>query len=207
MSELNVKLLEIAKELLLMEYHDKKAQDHNRWLLESEKAWRVSRTKLEHPPFPPFPTHEQILERAKTLRGFVHSEESESKPKVEETKPSKQEDMTPTLITNNEQPSESCTPTTATLSETVKPDCVTETTATISASSNNEKLNDTIADDIKTKFDNGAISGMKQFNLPENLLAYSRIKVANNLEDRVPGSARIITNLLDSILGDNKKEK
>lgn len=195
MSDTNVRLLELAKELLIMEYNDRKAQDHNRWLLESEKAWRVSRTRLEHPSFPPFPTHDDIVQRAKSLQGFVQAHQ----------------ELTVTDYTS-EQESICTTETTATVVGTEStPDCTTETTATTTASSassiETDALNKTIADDVENKFDHNTISGMKQFDLPDNLLAYSRIKVANNLEDRVPGSARVITNLLNTLKGDNKKEK
>lgn len=195
MSEINVRLLELAKELLIMEYNDRKAQDHNRWLLESEKAWRVSRTRLEHPPFPPFPTHDDIVQRAKSLQGFVQAHQEST-------------------VTSDipKQESICITETTATIVESEStPDCTTETTATTTASSASsieaDALNKTIANDVENKFDHNAVPGMKQFDLPDNLLAYSRIKVANNLEDRVPGSARVITNLLNTLKGDNKKEK
>ena len=94
MKEINVKMLEIAKELLIMEYNDRKAQDHNRWLIESERAWITSRTKLEHPPFPQFPTNADILTKAKTLMGIVDITDKPPESKVET--PVEVQEITPT---------------------------------------------------------------------------------------------------------------
>ena len=52
--------------------------------------------------------------------------------------------------------------------------------------------------------DSEKIPGMKNFNLPDNLLAYTRLKVANEIENRTPTSTRIITNILDSLRRNNK---
>lgn len=190
MRDINVRLLELAKELMIMEYNDKKTQDHNRWLIESERAWLTSRTKLQHPPFPPFPTQDQILERAKTLLGFVHStEELDSKPLENTMQPTVQQQPDCTTTTTSTITAECTTATTATMS-TTDSQCTTETQTTIQDQPENTPDKEYLRD---------SVPGMRDFDLPENLLAYSRIKIANNLEDKTPGSAKVITNLIETL--------
>jgi hypothetical protein len=206
MSDMNVKLLEIAKELLILEYTDKKAQDHNRWVIESEKAWRTSRTKLEHPEFPPFPTEAQILDKARSLMTFL-----ENKSKNEVT----------TEVHNVEPVQEKIVEEVTEKAESVETDEPTKVVVVDSSSEQNvenhtEEIKEQITESTQTEkskpsepqseqiTNKGSIPEMKKFNLPENLLAYSRLKVATNLEDRVPSSSRILTNLLDTFKRDKK---
>jgi hypothetical protein len=44
---------------------------HNSWLYESEKAWATQRIKLKYPDIPPYPTEQDVLERAQTLLKFL----------------------------------------------------------------------------------------------------------------------------------------
>ncbi len=68
-----LELIKIARELLNEEYINRRAQDHNRWLAESDKVWRTSRTKLPYPPFASYPTDDEIVAKATNLYKFVNS--------------------------------------------------------------------------------------------------------------------------------------
>ena len=70
-----LELLKMARELVINEYIDKRAQDHNDWLVQSDVAWCNHRMKLAYPAFPPYPTEIDILNRAKALHSFLYAEE------------------------------------------------------------------------------------------------------------------------------------
>lgn len=227
-TDINVKLLEMAKELLMLEYHDKKAQDHNRWLIESERAWRVSRTKLEHPSFPPFPTEALILEKANSLMNFVNSQKSkeelfvnsiranpvaviqetkeEQKPEIkeiisDESKPA-QEPVVESVV---ESAVESVTePVVEQVTEPVIVSTEVKEAASEESKSHPVESVPPTTDQSAAQNDGQKIPGLKAFNLPENLLEYTRIKVAHDMENRTPSSTRIITNILESLRRNNK---
>lgn len=58
------------------EYLEIKAQLHNQWLAESDLLWRTSRKRLAYPLFPPFPTEDIIVARAKVLLEFLSKDNS-----------------------------------------------------------------------------------------------------------------------------------
>lgn len=68
-------LLKMAKEIVVNEYIDKRAQDHNRWLAESEIAWKYRRIRLPYPTIPPYPTEKDIVARAKVLYEFLENKD------------------------------------------------------------------------------------------------------------------------------------
>jgi hypothetical protein len=74
-----MEVLRMARTLLNEEYINKRAEDHNKWLAEADQAWRNKGIKLPYPPFAPYPTEAQILERAETLMKFI------GKGRVEDT--------------------------------------------------------------------------------------------------------------------------
>jgi hypothetical protein len=74
-----LELLRMARELVLNEYIDRRAQDHNKWLADADVAWRTNGIKLPYPSFPIYPTEEEIITRAVSLHDFL----SKSKPVVE----------------------------------------------------------------------------------------------------------------------------
>lgn len=85
MNDIDASLLEVlkmAREISMEEYVDKKAQLHNKWLTDAELLWRTNRIRLAYPQFPPYPSEEYILEKAKYLLGFIAT-----KPTVEEKVP------------------------------------------------------------------------------------------------------------------------
>lgn len=66
-----LEILRMARELVINEHTDRRAQLHNSWLYESEKAWATQRMKLKYPDIPPYPTEQDVLERAQTLLKFL----------------------------------------------------------------------------------------------------------------------------------------
>lgn len=74
-----MEVLRMARQLLNEEYINKRAEDHNRWLAESDVAWRTKGIKLPYPPFAPYPTEAQILAKAQELISFVVKEEDADK--------------------------------------------------------------------------------------------------------------------------------
>jgi hypothetical protein len=66
-----LELIKMARELLNEEYINRRAQDHNRWLAESDVMWRTKRVKLPYPPFASYPTDEEIVAKATVLYNFV----------------------------------------------------------------------------------------------------------------------------------------
>lgn len=68
-----LELIKMARELLNEEYINKRAQDHNRWLAESDVMWRTKKLKLPYPPFASYPTDEEIVAKATVLYNFVNS--------------------------------------------------------------------------------------------------------------------------------------
>ena len=88
--DLSVKLeiLRMAREIVNNEYIDKRAQDHNKWLADSEKL--ASRgIKIPYPDIPPYPDESVVIAKAKSLLGFVGVQDTEEvhAMKREETAP------------------------------------------------------------------------------------------------------------------------
>lgn len=75
MASTRLELLRIARELVINEYIDKRAQDHNNWLAESEVAWKTKGIKLPYPPFPSYPNEADIIARANALDQFLNKTE------------------------------------------------------------------------------------------------------------------------------------
>jgi hypothetical protein len=72
-SDLSVKLeiLRMAREIVANEYTDKRAQDHNKWLAESERNFAMKGQRLPYPDIPPHPNEEAVIAKAKSLLEFV----------------------------------------------------------------------------------------------------------------------------------------
>lgn len=68
-----MELIKMARELLNEAYINRRAEDHNRWLAESDVMWRTKRMKLPYPPFATYPTDEEIVAKATALYNFVNS--------------------------------------------------------------------------------------------------------------------------------------
>lgn len=61
----------MAKELIVNEYVDRRAELHNQWLVESDHLWRTQRLRLAYPPIPPYPTELDVVNRAQRLMMFL----------------------------------------------------------------------------------------------------------------------------------------
>jgi hypothetical protein len=66
-----LEILRMARELVINEHTDRRAQLHNTWLYESNQLWQSRRMKLKYPDIPPYPTEQDVLERAQTLLKFL----------------------------------------------------------------------------------------------------------------------------------------
>lgn len=73
-----LELIKMARELLNEEYINRRAQDHNRWLAESDLMWRTKRVKLPYPPFASYPTDEEIVAKATVLYNFVSTKPADT---------------------------------------------------------------------------------------------------------------------------------
>lgn len=76
---INLEILKIARELVINEHTDRRANLHNQWLVDSDRLWRTNRKRLAYPEIPPYPTEKEILERAKVLMGFLESQNNDEK--------------------------------------------------------------------------------------------------------------------------------
>jgi hypothetical protein len=80
MSEIDLTLFEILKmsrELVINEYINLRAEEHNKWVAESEISWKTSRIRVPYPPITPYPTEEMIVARAKILYDFLNQEKKD----------------------------------------------------------------------------------------------------------------------------------
>lgn len=96
---INLEVLRMAREMVNIEYLESKAQLHNQWLAESDLLWRTSRRRLVYPPFPPFPTEDVIVARAKVLLEFLSKVDSPAAPFPSITQVSSVEEPTNVEVT------------------------------------------------------------------------------------------------------------
>lgn len=85
-----LEILKMARELVINEYTDRRAQDHNKWLADFEVVWKNNRIRLPYPDIPPYPTETQIVARAQVLLDFLkvnHQQNQDLLRKHEEPKP------------------------------------------------------------------------------------------------------------------------
>jgi hypothetical protein len=73
-----LEILKIARELVINEYIDRRAQEHNEWLEKSAELWKTQRLALAYPVIPPYPTEKEIIARAVTLMAFLIVDDKES---------------------------------------------------------------------------------------------------------------------------------
>jgi hypothetical protein len=69
--EIRLELLKMAQNLLLEEYHSNKDRLTNEWHVKVESAKLNGQAIPEHPPFPTYPTENDIITKATSLNGFV----------------------------------------------------------------------------------------------------------------------------------------
>lgn len=109
-SNLNLELIKISKDMLVDQYIDKKTQNHNKWIVESEYWWKLNKTILEYPQFPPYPTEKEIIERAKIFKEFVKVEPENTNITTLEIAPIESEQeikLSPTTSKDESKPSNS----------------------------------------------------------------------------------------------------
>ena len=68
---LRLEILKMARELVINEYIDRRAQDHNLWVAQSDELMRTRGFKLQYPAFPPYPTESDIIAKADSLVKFM----------------------------------------------------------------------------------------------------------------------------------------
>jgi hypothetical protein len=68
---INLEILKMAKEIVINEYVDRRAQIHNEWLAKSEELWQKSKQRTRYPDIPPYPTEIDIVSRAKVMYDFM----------------------------------------------------------------------------------------------------------------------------------------
>jgi hypothetical protein len=81
----SLEILRMARELVINEYTDLRADIHNRWLAEYERVWRMHKVKVPYPSIPPYPTEVDIVKRAQVLFEFIMKDLPTTEPTVEST--------------------------------------------------------------------------------------------------------------------------
>ena len=64
---ITLRVIALARELALKNYHDRRAWLHDRWLRDSEKLWSEHKVVLSYPEFPAYPTEAELMASAKEL--------------------------------------------------------------------------------------------------------------------------------------------
>jgi hypothetical protein len=68
----------MAKEVVNNEYVDIRGRMHNQWVVDSDRLWQTEKKKLEYPKFPPYPSEEEIVKRARILENFLYEKDDVS---------------------------------------------------------------------------------------------------------------------------------
>lgn len=66
-------ILKMAREILNEEYINKRAEEHNKWLADSDRVWRTNFQKLPYPAFTPYPNDTDIISTATLLYNFINN--------------------------------------------------------------------------------------------------------------------------------------
>ena len=84
----SLEILRMARELVINEHTDRRAEMHNQWLVESNELWRTRRVRLAYPSIPPYPNENDIIARAQKLLEFL-SQASTKEPTLSTAEPVK----------------------------------------------------------------------------------------------------------------------
>ena len=150
MPEVDAKTLEIlrmARELVINEHTDRRAEMHNQWLVDSNELWRTRRVRLAYPPIPPYPNENDIIARAQKLLEFLsQSSTTESTLPTAEPVKSDTEIVQDTVVVEPESDVavgsiEFTEPTDANVRETVNVE-VADTTSTVTPTPTVQELMD-----------------------------------------------------------------
>lgn len=68
----NAELLKIATDIVMSEYVTKKNDIHEKWIVESLYLWQTQGVRMAYPELPPYPSSQDIVERAKALREILN---------------------------------------------------------------------------------------------------------------------------------------
>lgn len=64
-------LLKMARDLLVEEYLNLRAEQHNAWIVADNKMWEAYKMNMPYPKFVAYPTEENILKKARALYTFL----------------------------------------------------------------------------------------------------------------------------------------
>lgn len=97
-----LELLKMARELLNDEYLNRRAEQHNKWLVVDDKMKRTHGINVPYPEFVPFPSEKAIIKKARALYEFIDQDadlmpDSEVRPTIESI-PDLLPDLLPDLI-------------------------------------------------------------------------------------------------------------
>lgn len=79
-----------ARSQTWQEYVDERTQAHNRWLRESDAAWRTSGVILRYPTHDPYPSDQQILARAELLLTWLQNKNTNKTAEITTEQPAEQ---------------------------------------------------------------------------------------------------------------------
>jgi hypothetical protein len=77
--EIRLELLKMARDMLNDDYFGKREQISNQWAVDCEQAKIKGEEPPKHPGFPPFPSENEVILKAKTLNDFVSNITTEQK--------------------------------------------------------------------------------------------------------------------------------
>jgi hypothetical protein len=69
--EIRLELLKMARDMLGDDYFGKRETISNQWSTDCETAKINGQEPPKHPGYPPFPSEQEIINKAKTLNDFV----------------------------------------------------------------------------------------------------------------------------------------
>jgi hypothetical protein len=69
--EIRLDLLKMAQAMLEQDYYGKREAVSNDWHVKVENARHAGQLPPEHPGYPPYPSEQEIIQKASALNGFV----------------------------------------------------------------------------------------------------------------------------------------
>ena len=77
--EIRLELLKMARDMLSDDYFGKRETISNQWSMDCETAKINGQETPKHPGYPPFPSEQEVINKAKTLNDFVSNITTEQK--------------------------------------------------------------------------------------------------------------------------------
>ncbi len=78
--EIRLELLKMARDMLSDDYFGKREQISNQWSTDCDTAKINGQEPPKHPGYPPFPSEQEVINKAKTLNDFVSNITTDTKP-------------------------------------------------------------------------------------------------------------------------------